>query len=284
MNNVSLISVIIPCYQQAHFLAEAIQSVLAQTYPRYEIIVVDDGSTDDTAAVAGRYAALTCIRQRNMGLPIARNVGWQASKGEYVVFLDADDRLLPDALTTGADALRSRPECAFVYGFCHIIDQAGARILMPPHTAIEQEHYRKLFERNFIWTPGAAIFRRAALTQASGFDAALINGCEDLDLYLRLTRHSAICCHGQVVAEYRRHPASMSANGARMLRALDELFRKHLPEVLGDQELEALCRRRIVPPHRLLLQQLHLRIRTALRLRTRLRAIKLSLQQTRSLR
>ena len=91
-----VVSVVIPCYRQAHFLPDAIESVLAQTYPHFEIIVVDDGSPDDTRAVAGRYPGVRCLRQRNRGLSAARNAGLAASIGTYVVFLDADDRLTPE--------------------------------------------------------------------------------------------------------------------------------------------------------------------------------------------
>ncbi len=281
MNTAPLVSVIIPCYQQARYLAEAIESVRAQTYAHYEIIVIDDGSKDNTATVAAGYAGVQCIRQRNLGLPTARNVGLHASTGEFLVFLDADDRLLPTALATGVQGLLARPDCAFVYGFCDIIDHAGVRGPTLAHPVIEQNHYRALFERNYIWTPGAVMFRRAVFAQVGGFDQMLVSGCEDLDLYMRMTKHCAIQCHGQVTAEYRKHRASMSANAARMLRALDDLFRKHLQEVSGDPELAALCRRRIMPPHRLVLKQWQIRIFTAVRVRTRLRALKLSLQQLR---
>src|SRR5215217_8951250 len=110
------VSVIIPCYNQAHFLSEAIQSVLAQSYPHFEIIVVDDGSTDTTSQVASRYPEVRCIRQNNQGLSGARNSGFAQSKGSYLVFLDADDRLLPGALETGLECLKAHPECAFVSG------------------------------------------------------------------------------------------------------------------------------------------------------------------------
>src|SRR4028119_1234933 len=109
-----LVSVIIPCYNQAYFLGEAIESVLAQSYPHFEIVVVDDGSTDNTSEVAARYPGVRCIRQENRGLAGARNEGIRHSSGSYLVFLDADDRLLPEALAVGLRHLKERPECAFV--------------------------------------------------------------------------------------------------------------------------------------------------------------------------
>src|SRR3954462_6988719 len=87
-----LISIVIPSYNQAHFLREAIESVLAQSYPALEIIVVDDGSRDESATVAMRYPNVRCLRQPNMGVAAARNTGLRHSSGEYLVFLDQDDR------------------------------------------------------------------------------------------------------------------------------------------------------------------------------------------------
>src|SRR5215204_1671374 len=103
-----LVSVVIPCYKQAHFLGEAIESVLAQSYPNFEIIVVDDGSPDNTSEVAASYPRVRLVRQENQGLSAARNSGLSRSEGEYVVFLDADDRLLPGALQVGLECLEAR--------------------------------------------------------------------------------------------------------------------------------------------------------------------------------
>src|SRR5918993_3371746 len=110
-----LVTVVIPCYNQAHFLGEAIESVLSQSYPNFEVVVVDDGSTDDTSEVASRYPQkVRLIRQENRGLAGARNTGIGHARGEYLVFLDADDRLLPEALEAGGRELEAHPECAFV--------------------------------------------------------------------------------------------------------------------------------------------------------------------------
>src|SRR5437867_5651771 len=113
---VGLVSIIIPCYNQAQFLREAIQSALAQTYPHREIFIVDDGSTDNTAEVTAGYRDVRYIRQENSGVSTARNTGLKQSRGEYLVFLDSDDRLLPAALEIGVDCLREHPECAFDFG------------------------------------------------------------------------------------------------------------------------------------------------------------------------
>jgi glycosyltransferase involved in cell wall biosynthesis len=282
MNHASLVSVIIPCYRQAHFLDDAVRSVLAQSYRHFEIIVVDDGSPDDTAEVAARYddGLLRLIRQRNLGLATARNNGLRASAGEYVVFLDADDRLLPRALETGVNSLCAAPECAFVYGLCEFIDREGSHIPTPPYIPVKENYQRAFLRENPIWSPGAAMFRRSIFSRVVGFDASLSKGCEDLDLYLRIAKEWPVHCHGETTLQYRRHRGSMSANKFRMLRASNKLFRKHLREVAGDSELEELCRLRIIPRRQLILQQPTLnRIITTVRLRTRLRAFKSYVRQ-----
>ncbi len=120
MTEAALVSVIIPCYNQAHFLSEAIESVRAQTYPHYEIIVVNDGSTDDPAEVAARFPEAHYIEQKNQGVSETRNAGLRQSEGTYIVFLDADDRLLPNALQVGVDAMKAHPKCALVSGHTNL--------------------------------------------------------------------------------------------------------------------------------------------------------------------
>src|SRR5215212_6268835 len=123
------VSVVIPCYNQAHFLGEAIESVLSQRYTDVEVIVVDDGSQDDTQGVASSYAArdprVRLVRQNNRGLAGARNRGLAESRGEYVVFLDSDDRLAEGALEVGVRELEANPDCAFVSGHYRPISADG---------------------------------------------------------------------------------------------------------------------------------------------------------------
>src|SRR5262245_35605245 len=123
-----LVSVIIPCYNKSDFLGETIESVLCQTYRHFEIIVVDDGSSDNSMAIAARYASAHYLYQSTQGPSVARNTGLWASKGSYVVFLDADDRLLPAALEIGVNVLAAHPECAFVSGHVQLITKDGLYI------------------------------------------------------------------------------------------------------------------------------------------------------------
>jgi glycosyltransferase involved in cell wall biosynthesis len=215
-----LVSVVIPCYNQAHFLREAVESVRRQSYPRVETILVDDGSTDDTTAVAAELG-VRCIRQENRGLAGARNRGLAESSGDYVVFLDADDRLLPYGLEANADAFKERPEAAFVSSWFRYIDKIGNPISLPvlPPIPPAQDHYRALLDCSYwIGCPAQAMFQRDAVLAAGGYDEAF-RACEDRDLYLRVARSRVIYAHnGGPVCEYRQHRESMSQNHARMLK------------------------------------------------------------------
>ena len=208
-----LVSVIIPCYNQARFLSEAIESVLNQTYPHYEIIVVDDGSTDNTAKVAASYERVRGLSQKNHGLAAARNAGLEASKGSYVIFLDADDRLLPNAMEDGIKALNSHAECAFAYGHVKLIAANGLPLPSPPQAGLEGDHYLELLRHNYIWTPGAVIYRRGVFDFVDGFNT-LISGSADFDLNARIAKLFPICCSESAVLEYRQHEEGMSRNCA----------------------------------------------------------------------
>jgi glycosyltransferase involved in cell wall biosynthesis len=222
------VAVVIPCYNQAHFLGEAITSALAQTRPPSEIVVVDDGSTDATAEVAARHG-VRCLRQANRGLPAARNAGLgAAAAGDYVVFLDSDDRLLPGALAAGAAALDARPDAAFAVGRHRVIDAAGLPLPPPRPPRLEGDHYTSLVRRCWIVMPATVMYRRAVLEAAGGFDATFRHA-EDYELYLRLTRRHPIVDHGTEVAEYRQHGDTLSRNAERMLAATLRVLRAHRP-------------------------------------------------------
>src|SRR5436305_10247717 len=108
-----IVSVIIPCYNQAHFLCEAMESALAQRNGAMEVVVVDHGSPDNIAEVAGRCPGTVFVRQENRGLAEARNSGFRASKGEYILFLDADDRLMPNAVASHLHCFAAHPQAGF---------------------------------------------------------------------------------------------------------------------------------------------------------------------------
>ena len=230
----ALASVVIPCYNQAHFLCEAIESVIAQSYPNFEIVVVDDGSTDNTFEVAARYQGVRCIRQNNQGLSAARNSGLRGSRGDYLVFLDADDRLLPNALEVGLEYLKAHPECAFVSGYYRLITIDGAPFWEKQLPCITRDHYIELLRTNYIGMHATVMYRRSVFESVGGFDTSL-KACEDYNLYLRIARHFPVHCHSEVVAEYRDHGSSMSRNSALMLKATLAVLRSQRKYVRRDK-------------------------------------------------
>jgi len=227
-----LISVVIPCFNQGHFLADAIRSA-GGGRRNCEVIVVDDGSTDETSSVAKRFPEVVYVSQPNGGLAAARNRGLAASRGEFVVFLDADDMLAPDALEIGASALEGHRDCAFATGRCLMMDATGGLQPTPEQPRLTQDAYTELLRHNYIWMPAMAIFRRAALIELRGFDPNE-RAAADYDLYLRVARRWPAFDHAAVVAYYRQHNANMSADSSRMLRETLRVHERERVHVTGD--------------------------------------------------
>jgi glycosyltransferase involved in cell wall biosynthesis len=251
------VSVVIPCYNQSRFLGEAIASAAAQRGLVSEIVVVDDGSTDETPDVATRDGSVTYIHQERRGLSEARNSGWRTSSGDYVVFLDADDRLLPGAVKAGLEAFGRWPHAAFAFGHYELINELGAvlptwremriaddrsfttgdfELVLPdgfragssPQPRRVSDHYTAMLRRNYISMHAAVVYRREVLEETGGFDSRL-SALEDYELYLRVTRTHPIASHDEVVAQYRRHSAAMSRDMLNMLRMALFVLREQRP-------------------------------------------------------
>ena len=235
------VSVIIPCYKQAGFLSDAIESVVAQTHSHLEVIVVDDGSPDDTSDVASRYPRVRCIRQENQGLSAARNTGIRESTGDFLVFLDADDRLIPNALETGLKCFRRNPGAAVVVGKHRVISAEGLPLPTAELPTVEKDHFVELLRGNWIACPASVMYQRRVFDDIKGFNTSL-RAAEDYDLYLRVAQKFAMACHRNVVAEYRYHGDSMSNNQSLMLEQSITVLRSQLKGISGNTEYEAACR------------------------------------------
>jgi glycosyltransferase involved in cell wall biosynthesis len=169
----ALVSIVVPVYNGARFLGPALESLLAQDYEPVEVIVVDDGSTDDSAAVARSFAGVRVLEQANAGPAAARNAGIAAATGDFVAFHDADDLVPPTKLTLQLDYLAAHRDVDCVLGRQEWID--------PPPWLARDAAFGEL---GGIPTP-SAVFRAQVLRALGGFDASFRTG-EDMDLLIRL--------------------------------------------------------------------------------------------------
>ena len=224
----SPVSVVIPCYNQARFLAAAIRSAKTQPVQALECLVVDDGSTDDTAAVA-RSEGATLLMQPNAGVSAARNSGLAAATGELVVFLDADDELVPGSVALSAVELERAADAAAVVGRCEAMDSEGRPLPVQYDRIDPARLYQEWLPKNFVWTPGAAIFRRDALRAIGGFPRRL-GPAADYAVYLRLARTERVRFVDVPLVRYRMHGSSMSSDPAVMLRATLAVLRRERHE------------------------------------------------------
>lgn len=246
MNPLALpgVTIVIPAYNYAEFLAEAIDSALAQTHPVIEVLVVDDGSTDETPHLLEGYAdRIRVVTQDNLGLAAARNTGLREASHELVAFLDADDRLLPHmvGLLQGTLSLVGQ-EYALVAA-CHAyIDASGrplAKAMRGPAETGEITRADLLLANRFA--PSTVLARRDALLALGGFDEDLPR-VEDRDLWLRLAEHRRLMQVPDALAEVRLHFRNMSKDADLMCACLHEVLANALARQPVSPALERRCR------------------------------------------
>jgi hypothetical protein len=241
-----------PAYNAADTIGDAIRSVLAQTEPDFELIVVDDGSTDDTGGEIRRSTSdrrVRLIRQPNAGLAATRNRGLDEARGRYVSFLDADDLLLPGYLETMSATLDRFPDAAFAHCDFWVLDDATGRISTWHLGGLELprdpfELMRLVLRRNVLHYATTA--RTAVLREVGRFNPRL-RACEDVELWLRILAHghAAVRAPGRL-AVWRSRAASLSTKAVLMTSSLCEVYRLVAEEydVPDDIRALALARRR----------------------------------------
>ncbi len=241
------VAVIVTAYQKAAYLDRAIASCLEQDEPRPEVIVVDDGSTDDPAAVVARHPGVRFVRKENGGPSSARNAGIRATEAELVVFLDGDDWLLPGAIAANLEAFdAARPRPGMVAG--GYLDWWVSRSEEPDPRAVgtafgageratSHRGYAELLRHgNHIGMLAAVMFDRAALVASGGWDDD-VRACEDYDVYLRVARDHPVAYHDRPLAVYRRHDTNLSHDSALMLATSMRVLRAQQPFCAHDPEL-----------------------------------------------
>lgn len=226
----SLVSVIIPSYNSARFLADAVTSVFAQTYCPVECIVVDDGSTDETREILQqltiRYPYLKTARKINGGPSSARNLGLRLCSGELVSFLDADDVLLPGKIEGQINFLEEHPDVGLVYGDYMVVAED-----LKPLALFTAEMPRKLHPLDALcyrnwFNPLVPLIRRSVIAKVGDFDEDLAVA-EDWDYWIRCAKVTRMSHHPGPVALYRQHRDQVHRDYSRMRNACLRVITKH---------------------------------------------------------
>ena len=226
------ISVVIPTYNQADYLATALNSVLAQTYRGYEIVIVDDGSTDETAHIVRNFVMarprqISYVRQPNCGLAAARNAGIRAAKGHWVALLDSDDIWLPDFLETMLRLLHEHPQTDVFYCGVQFMDAHGIDLPQVSNQTVPSHHmYAALLRANFL-IPSTIFLRKMAVVGAGYFDPAF-RRLQDWELWWRMLQLGyGFVGTEEILVRYRVHDNSLSADAAGGQRAMLDMVEKH---------------------------------------------------------
>lgn len=239
------VSIIIPAYNSASYLAETVESVRCQTFADWELVIVNDGSKDGTGGIAEQYARsdtrIRVISQENRGLSGARNAGFAETdkRTGYLYFLDADDTVERDSLDMLMQALEQQPDAVAVHGLARAIDTDGQLVRMGEIETRCRERWSVEGDRiapwplecpttfacqvveNYIQTAGVILIRRSIFETAGLFDENM-SGCADWDMWLRLCRFGSIAFVNSVVLNYRLHENNMSSRLDHMFN--DEMY------------------------------------------------------------
>lgn len=230
-DDLPLVTVVTPSYQQGHFIRATIESVLAQDYPRIEYIVMDGGSTDATAAIAGEYASrLRFISEPDRGQSHAINKGFRMARGSIVAWLNSDDILLPGAVSAGIRGLLAHPGAGYVYGEGYTLDASGGITGRFPHTR-PPDLWRLACLYDYILQQ-SVFFRKRAVEDVGFLDESLHWGL-DWDLLIRIALKYPIVYLPEFLGAIREYPAAKSSSGGmKRARELHRLLRRHSGMIL----------------------------------------------------
>lgn len=227
------ISVIIPCYNHGRYLQQSIESALNQMGVNTEVIVVNDGSTDNTEDICNQYPSVIKIDTHRVGLSAARNIGVYMSTGDFVTFLDADDYLHPNGLLANINHFKVNPDAAFVFGIYDKVNDTG-EILSSAEVVKLYHVYEVLLYGNHIAMEATVMYRRS-LFFSFKFDPKL-KACEDYDINLRISRRYPVYGHSNKIANYRIHESNMSQNNQLMLNSVLKVLNNQKPFLKNKDE------------------------------------------------
>ncbi|MDF5732135.1 MAG: glycosyltransferase [Rhizonema sp. PD38] len=238
MYNSPLISVIIPAYNAEGTILETIASVQQQTFSNFEIVVINDGSTDSTVELLNTVddPRIKIFSYSNGGLPVARNRGISHATGEFLAFLDADDLWTPDKLEQQLAALQQHPNAGVAYSWIYFMEEKGNSLSFHPSEPVffEGNVYANLLVGDFIYNGSNTLIRKQAINSTGEFDPAL-KSCEDWDYWLRLALHWHFVVVPKHQIYYRRSTGAMSSKVEVMKEAslitLEKAYRSAPPEL-----------------------------------------------------
>ncbi len=214
------VSIVIPAYNAEQYLGETIESVLAQTFDDFELLIIDDGSTDNTAEIVSNYSLkdnrVKLISQENQGVSIARNTGIKIAKGEYIAFLDSDDKWLPNKLAAHIEHFEKTPDLGISFARVEFITFDGKSTNYFSRSRLSKIAPKHLYYENIIITPSNVVIRRNIFDNIAGFDSNL-SGTEDAELFFRIIYQGwKIEGIDKVLVCYRTNQAGISSNLYRM--------------------------------------------------------------------
>lgn len=221
------VSVIIPAYNAMRYLPKTLDSVLQQTFSDFEVLIINDGSSDTIiewgAKITDTRVQLTT--QSNQGVSAARNAGITMMQGEYIAFLDADDLWESTHLEKQVSYLNNHPAIGVVYTWTQLIDECDRATGRLFASQAEGTIWQELLENDVISTGSSAMVRRCCLDSVGGFDTELAHA-EDLELWLRIAQRYQIGVIKEPLTMYRQHPDNTTKNREKMLYGLRMVFEK----------------------------------------------------------
>jgi len=258
------VSIVMPVYNGESFIGQAITSVLSQNYPKWELVVVDDGSTDSTARVVGEYSdpRIRYTYQKNRGQTAALNKGLELARGEFITTLDADDWLSPDSLKLRVEFLTKHPNFGVVYGDGIYTDENGKPLLrfteqMP--AGVQGDVYDPLIVSPFYGTGAAVMVRRDVIEGGNiRYDEAIV-WCQDWDIYIRMAEKNKFGFINEIIVYYRLHGGGMTMTMPTG-RRLDSLIRLRYKVLTSERIRTVAIKQKAAYFYDFLIKDLHGRI------------------------
>lgn len=248
-----LVSIVLPLYNGRAYVTETLASIAAQTEQNAELIVIDDGSTDDSAALVREFCHASASpvlqhvvieRQENQGVAAARNAGIARARGTWIAFIDQDDLWLPHKLATQLAALQATPEAQWHYSAFVRFYEDGREVARATGSADRVETWRRLLSGDLFIPPSTALVARAACEAIGGFDAALAP-TDDWDFFLKLVARYVPCYSNECLVRFRAHARSAGKRQrGRIFELQRDVLARHAPVAAGIVAPRVITRRR----------------------------------------